>query len=189
MFEHVTVLLSFVFAIALTHVLTSTTELIWARNRLRFSWLQTLWMVSAVLSILVNWIGLAPLASMKNWSPAEITLQFGAAVVQYYTCSLISIRPKDEGLVEMPAFYERERPSIFTAYSAMMVISIFQNVWDAKNYGMSTVVMLQSIVLVAIMLAATLIAGWARPRWSQWMAATAMLAIQSYFLLAYALPA
>ena len=188
MFEHVTVLLSFVFAIALTHVLTSTTELIWARQRLHFSGLQAAWMTSAVLSILVNWIGLAPLASMKNWSPGEITLQFVAAIVQYYTCSLISIRPKEDGVVNMAVFYERERPSIFAAYSTLMVVSIFQTVWDAKNYGMTESVMLQSVGFVVVMLAATLIAGWARPRWLQWAAAIVMLALQSYFLVTYALP-
>jgi len=185
MFEHVTVLLSFVFALALGHILTSTTELTWARRRLRFWWLQALWMLSAVLSILVNWIGLAPLSSMKHWSPAEITLQFVAAVVQYYTCSLISIRPEKDGVVDMPAFYEQERPSIFTAYSAMMIVSMFQNAWDASSYGMTESMMLQSVGVVALMLVATLIAGWAGPRWLQWAAVIAMLGLQSYFLVNY----
>jgi hypothetical protein len=72
MFEHVTVLLSFVFAIALMHVLTSTSELIWARRRVRASWLQLLWMANAVISIAINWIALAPLTSIKKWTPLEI---------------------------------------------------------------------------------------------------------------------
>jgi hypothetical protein len=185
MFEHVTVLLSFVFAIALTHVLTSTTEIVWARHRLRFSGLQAMWMGSAVLSILINWIGLAPLASIKKWSPAEIAIQFGAAIVQYYTCSLISIRPKEHGAVDMPGFYDRERPSIFSAYSALMIVSIFQSVWDAKNYGMTDAAMFQTIGVVGVMLAATLIAGWAKPRWPQWMAAIGMLGLQFYFLITF----
>jgi hypothetical protein len=187
MFEHVTVLLSFVFAIALTHTLTSTTELVWARRRLRFSWLQALWMLSAVISIAINWIALAPLTSIKNWTPLEIMLQFVAAIVQYYTCSLISIRPEKEGVVDMAAFYEQERPSIFTAYSAMMVISIFQTFWDAKNYNMTESEVFQANSLVLVMLATTVTAGWAKPRWAQWLAAIAMLVLQSYFLVNYAL--
>lgn len=189
MFEHVTVLLSFVFAIALSHVLTSTTELIWARHRVRFSWLQALWMVSAVVSIVINWIALAPLNSIKNWTPLEIMIQFVPAIIQYYTCSLISIRPKEDGVVDMPAFYEQERPSIFTVYSALMVFSIFQTFWDAKNYGLTSSQALQANAMVLTMLAATLTAGWAKPRWAQWAAAIAMLALQTYFLVTYALTA
>lgn len=189
MFEHVTVLLSFVFAIALTHVLTSSTELIWARRRLRFSWLQALWMVSAVMSIVVNWVALAPLNTLKNWTPQEIILQFVAAIVQYYTCSLISLRPEKEGVVDMPAFYEEERHSIFAAYSAMMLVSMFQNVWDAKTYSLTESQVLQANGLVLVMLGATLAAGWAKPRCLQWTAIIVMLLLQFYFLVTFALTA
>ncbi|HUJ48019.1 MAG TPA: hypothetical protein VLV55_12870 [Rhizomicrobium sp.] len=187
MFEHVTILLSFVFAIALTHILTSTTELVWARRRVRISWLQLLWMLSAVISIVVNWIAIGPLASIKNWTPLEIVIQFVAAIVQYYTCSLISIRPERDGVVDMPAFYEQERPSIFAAYSLLMLVGIFQNFWDAKNYGMTQSQMFAAIGTVLLMLVATITAGWARPRWAQWAAAIGMLLLQGYFLVQYML--
>lgn len=187
MFELVTVLLSFVFAIALTHLLTSSTELVWARNRLVFSGLQALWMLSAALSILVNWIGLEPLHAIRNWSVSEIEIQFVAAVVQYYTCSLISMRPKEEGLVDMPMFYERERPAIFTAYSAMMVISMFQNWWDQKTFGVSNFDLLKANALVLVMLAMTITAGWAKPKSLQWGAAVIMLGLQAYFVITYSL--
>jgi hypothetical protein len=114
-------------------------------------------------------------------------IQFVAAIVQYYTCSLISIRPRDEGIVDMPAFYEEERPSIFAAYSAMMVIAIFQTFWDAKNYGVTEAQALQASGMVLAMLAATLTAGWAKPRWAQWAAGVVMSALQCYFLVQYAL--
>jgi len=187
MFELVTVLLSFVFAIALTHLLTSSTELVWARDRLRFSGLQALWMLSAALSILVNWIGLEPLHAIKQWSIAEIEIQFVAAVVQYYTCSLISIRPAEHGIVDMRAFYERERPAIFSAYTTMGVISIFQNWWDQKTYGVSGAELLKAEGIVVVMVLLTLTAGWARPKSLQWAAVAIMLALQAYFLVEYAL--
>jgi hypothetical protein len=187
MFELVTVLLSFVFAIALTHLLTSSTELVWARDRLRFSGLQALWMLSAALSILVNWIALEPLHAIKQWNIAEIEIQFFAAVVQYYTCSLISMRPAEHGIVDMGAFYERERPPIFSAYSTMMVISMFQNWWDRKTYGLSASDFFEAEAIVFAMLVLTLTAGWAKPKSLQWTAACLMLALQAYFLVEYAI--
>ena len=54
MFQHITVLLSFVFAIALTHLLSSASKLILARDRVRFSGLHALWMLNALMVLLIN---------------------------------------------------------------------------------------------------------------------------------------
>ena len=59
MFEHVTILLSFVYAIALTHLLSTTTELVLAGKRVRFSALYAAWMFNAILLLLNNWIALS----------------------------------------------------------------------------------------------------------------------------------
>ena len=48
-FEHVTALLSFVYALALTHLLARIAELIVARDRVRFSGLLALGMANAIL--------------------------------------------------------------------------------------------------------------------------------------------
>ena len=47
MFQHVTTLFSFIFAVALTHVFSCASKLILARHRVHFSGLLALWMVSA----------------------------------------------------------------------------------------------------------------------------------------------
>jgi hypothetical protein len=62
MFEHVTLLLSFIYAIAITHLLGSATELILARDRVRLSGLLIAWMVCALLLLVTNWLGAASLA-------------------------------------------------------------------------------------------------------------------------------
>jgi hypothetical protein len=51
-FEHVTILLSFVYAVALTHLLSSATELLIAGKRVRFSGLYAVW----VLNVLQPWL-------------------------------------------------------------------------------------------------------------------------------------
>ena len=57
-FEHVTALLSFVYALALTHLLARIAELIVTRERVKFSGLLALGMVNAVLMVFVNWLSL-----------------------------------------------------------------------------------------------------------------------------------
>src|ERR1051326_4040768 len=178
MFGHVTVLLSFVFAMALTHLLTSATELIWARERVRFSWLQALWMLNALLGLVIGWIGMFYLSSARaHWDMTEIVINFIRAVVQYFSCSLISIRPKEKGVIDMPAFFERQRPYIITAFVAMMLIGMFENWWDRALlpgwiYGELAVVPM--VVFSA--------AGFSRAKWMQWAGGVGLAAIHTFFL-------
>ena len=74
------------------------------------------------------------------------------------------MRPHEHEIADMPAFYEKERPAIFSAYSAMMIVSLFQNWWDRKTYGLNGLEQLKAEGIVLGMLVLTLTAGWARPR-------------------------
>jgi hypothetical protein len=63
-FEHVTLLLSFIYVIALTHLLSSTTGLILARDRVHFSPLLALWMILALGMLFNNWLAIWALRSV-----------------------------------------------------------------------------------------------------------------------------
>jgi hypothetical protein len=189
MFEHVAVLLSFVFALALTHLLSSTTELVLARDRVRFSGLHALWTGNALLSLLVNWLSLWGLIAIKHWSVMEVVLQFAAAIIQYFTCSTLSISHKDDEPIDVPSLYERQRPVIFAAFVALMLIGMIQNFWDHNNTaGLSPTAWIGEDLGIVPMIVMVSIAGWARPKWLQWIAGCAMVAFQTYFLCVYAMP-
>jgi hypothetical protein len=97
MFQHVTVLVSFIFAIALTHVFSSASQLILARDRVRFSWLLTVSMLNAALGVIVNWLGLWELQNLKHWSLPEILLQLGWVIPNYFSCSLVAMLAQNLG--------------------------------------------------------------------------------------------
>ncbi|HEY1707781.1 MAG TPA: hypothetical protein VGG10_05915 [Rhizomicrobium sp.] len=189
MFENITILLSFVFAIALTHLLTSATELIWARDRVQFSGLFTIWMLVAGLLLVTNWLAFGGLSGMKHWSTVEVMLQFTSAVVQYFTCSLMSVRPEKDGTVELPAFYDKQRPAIMAAFVLLGVTALILNYRDAGSFaGLASSAWLAENAAVVAQMTAVIVAGWARPRWLQWAAAIAMLGLTIYFLVLYAIP-
>ena len=127
MFEQITILLSFVFAIALTHLLSSTTGLILARDRVRFSGLLALWMLNALIGLVVNWLSIWQLHIVKQWTVADVLLQFAPALLQYFACSLVSIGAETSAAIDMPAFYARQRPAFTGAFAAMMVVNLLQN--------------------------------------------------------------
>ena len=190
MFEHVTILMSFVFAIALTHLLSSATELVLARDRVRFSGLHALWMLNALLSLTVNWLSFWGLTAIRHWSVAEVVLQFTAAIIQYFTCSTLSIRPQEDGVIDVPAIYEKQRPVIFAAFVALMLIGMLQNWWDRNNTaGLTPTSWIGEDLGILPLLAAVATAGWAKPKWLQWAAGLATVGFQTFFLVTYAMPA
>ena len=184
MFQHITVLFSFVFAIALTHVLSCVSKLILARDRVSFSGLHALWMLNALIVLLINWISIWLLETVKHWSVGEIMVQLGWAIPQYFTCSLISMPVGNEEVIDMRAFYERQRPVIFSAFAAMYAMSMVANFADRNSFeGWKPGDWIGAELLVLPMLIAALVAGWANPRWLQWTAAWSALALQSWFLI------
>src|SRR5437870_4803659 len=113
-FEHVTALLSFVYALALTHLLARIAELVIARERVRFSGLLAIGMVNAVVSVFTNWLSLWDLRSITNWDLASIAIQFLFAVSIYVICILVGPKTPDEGTIDLEEFFGANA-HIFTA--------------------------------------------------------------------------
>lgn len=184
MFEHISVLLSFVFAIALTHLLTSTTELIWARDRVRVSWLQVLWMANALIALVIGWVGMYYLSTQTHWDTAEILINFVGAIIQYFSCSLLSLRPRDEGAIDMPAFFERQRPFVMSAFTGMMLMGLFENWWDRSLLGGPSSWLWGEISVLPMLVFSLM--GFVPRRWAQWLGGAGLAAIQTYFLFTFA---
>src|SRR5437868_11709153 len=122
MFQHVTVLVSFIFAIALTHVFSSASALLLARDRVRFSALLAVSMVNAALGVIINWLGLWQLQNIQHWSLGEVLLQLGWVIPNYFSCSLVAMPVSESGLLDMPAYFERQRRIIFSATFALFAM-------------------------------------------------------------------
>src|SRR5262245_62362941 len=105
MFQHVTVLVSFIFAIALTHVFSSASQLLLARDRVRFSALLAVSMINAALGVISNWLGLLELQNLRHWSLGEVLLQLGWVVPNYFSCSLVAMPVSESGPLYMSAFF------------------------------------------------------------------------------------
>jgi hypothetical protein len=112
MFDQITILLSFVFALALAHLLSSATDLIQGRDRLKFSGLLILWMLNALIGLTVNWLSIWQLHIVKQWTVTDVLLQLTPAVLQYFTCSLVSMRNEAGTPLDMRKFYARERAGL-----------------------------------------------------------------------------
>jgi hypothetical protein len=189
-FEHVSLLLSFVYALALTHLLSSATELVIAGKRVRFSGLYAIWAANAAILLTTNWIAFYGLTALRQWTPLEILMQFLGAVMQYFTCSLFRVSAYDEGAaIDLPVLYQQRRRLIFGAFLALGVIASFQNWWDRNNIkGMGANDWIGMDLSILPMVVAVTCAGLARSTWVQWTAGVAMFSLNIFFLLKFAIP-
>lgn len=122
-FDHVLILLSFVYALALTHLLSRVAGLYFARERLRFSWLAALMALNGVLAVVVNWLALWPMRSAASWDIASIAAQFLFAIVLYFQCAVAAPEAAAEGAIDLDAYYWREYRTFYAlALTGVIVV-------------------------------------------------------------------
>jgi len=188
MFQHVTVLVSFIFAIALTHVFSSASQLILARERVRFSWLLSVSMLNAAFGVIINWLGLWGLQNLKHWSLSEVLLQLGWVIPNYFSCSLVAMPYSETGLLDMLAYFERQRRVIFSATLTLAAMGGLATYADRNNFEGWQPNEWIGAELVGLTLGVfAVMAGWGKPRWLQWVGVGGMLVQNAWWFVFYTL--
>ncbi|MEY2490861.1 MAG: hypothetical protein QOC70_2803 [Verrucomicrobiota bacterium] len=183
-FEHVTALLSFVYALALTHLLSRIAELVVVRERVRFSGLLALGMVNAILLVFANWLSLWDFRSIKTWDLASIAVGFLLAVSMFFICVLVGPKAHDEGPIDLEDFFWRQRPYFYGALVACALLSLLANLDFLKTANAALFVKQNLTVLP--MFIPTLLGLMSRKRWVQWAAGFCYLALLlGYTILFY----
>lgn len=172
-FEHVAVLLSFVYALAITHLFSGVARLILARDRTRFSGLLSLHILLTVLLLIDNWIALWDLHSRSRWDMPGISFQFLFATALYFCAFFVT---PDE--TDMAAHFQRQRQAIFTCQLIGILLAMIANMQAATPHQLMAVnlALLPSLLLILARLA------FASP-WVQWISGLASLALTARLVL------
>jgi hypothetical protein len=187
MFQHVTVLVSFIFAIALTHVFSSASSLILERERVRFSSLLAVSMVNAALGVIINWLSLWDLQNLKRWSLTEVLLQLGWVIPNYFSCSLVAMPCSETGTLDMQAYFDRQRRVIFSATLALWAMGSLATYADRNNFGWKPNEWIGAEYAALPLGLCALLAGWAKPRWLQWVGVAGLFAQNVWYFVFYTL--
>ena len=172
-FEHVTALLSFVYALALTHLLARIAELVVARQRVRFSGLLALGMVNAVLMVFVNWLSLWDLRSVTSWDIASIAIQFLFAISVYVICALVGPRTPDQGQIDLEDFFWHQRPYFYAALVICLLLALLANL-DFLKTPNAVLLVKENLGTIALLIPSTL-GLISRNRTAQWAAGVCFL--------------
>lgn len=151
-FEHVIVLLSFVYALAIAHLLTTVARLIASRERVIFSWFHAFWMANAMTVLVVDWISYWDLHAVTNWSMVSIGLCIASAFADYMQAALVCPEVPAEGPIDLPVFHARQSRRYIGAFAvtatfALIINSYFSGTYNVAEYARQNVAVIPLIVL------------------------------------------
>jgi hypothetical protein len=173
-FEFIILFFSFIYTLALTHLLFAWTRMVRHRRRLVLSAPHLLWMFVALAHLSVNWLSLWDFRSGGSLPLTTIASGFVLVIINYALCALVS--PDFEGgeTYDMKRFHDCEGPTYIGAMLVLVVTSIMVNVlagaaldlekWWNENYLVAT-------FLIPPVLALTI-----KRQWIQLLAPVALLA-------------
>lgn len=178
-FDFVLILLSFVYALALGHLLSRVGLLLVERRRVRFSGLLSLVMLKAVVEVYIDWLAMWDYRGVESWDLYTITLFFVASLVLYLMCAAVSpdapSTTSTDKTIDMDAFYWSNYRLFYGLYIGLLAVFVAMSLvylqtptpWLALQVAFANVPYLL-ISLFAIFVPA---------RWAQWTAAIGMLVL------------
>jgi hypothetical protein len=136
-FEFIILFFSFIYTLALTHLLFAWTRMIRHRRQLVFSWPHLLWMLVALGNLSINWISLWDFRTGGSLPLGTIAAGFLFVIINYFVCALVS--PDFEGgeTYDMRRFHECEGPTYIGATLVLIVLSIVENFLAGALLGVS----------------------------------------------------
>jgi hypothetical protein len=182
-FEHVISLLSFVYALAIAHLLTTAARIIGSWERVRFSWLHAYWMANAVVVLVVDWISYWDLHAVQSWTMASIVLVLVQSFADYMQAALVCPEIPAEGAIDLVAFHATRSRRYIGAFVVTTVSALGLNLYFGGDYNVATFVHQNFVVvpLIAIGLAAAIF----RARWIQVTAPVLLVAAWSFYLAVF----
>lgn len=172
-FDFVLILLSFVFAMAMAHLLAGVGALVSARERVRFSPLLTLMILNALLQVFVDWLALWDLRDLAVWDLFTVAIIFSYPVVIYFICVAAVPAEPQERPIDMEAFYWKTRRLYYGLFSLLLLIFMGGS-WVLLRTSTPELALQQSLSNVPFLLLC-LLAMLVPARWAQWTAGVGIL--------------
>lgn len=182
-FEFIILFFSFIYTLALTHLLFAWTRMIRHRRELTFSWPHMLWMLVALDNLAANWISLWDFRTGGALSLGTIAAGFMFVIVNYFVCALVS--PDFEGgeTYDLKRFHEREGRTYISATFVLIVASIVANFFAGSALGVSNWSNENKLVLADLPI--ILIALFVKRPWAQVFAPAALFILVTAYSVIY----
>jgi hypothetical protein len=112
-FDFIMLFFSFIFALALTHLLLAVNAIIQSRRRIKISVPHAIWMFNALLAVSINWISPWDFHDLQAISLSAIVGGFVFGIAQYLVCVADRSLASKSGWVKTHSFCRCCRRSRF----------------------------------------------------------------------------
>lgn len=181
-FDFIMLFFSFIYALALTHLLLAVNAMIRYRRKIQFSAPQAIWMFDALLAVSINWISLWDFHEVREISLEAIAGGFALGIAQYLVCALVSPGFKDESDFDLRVFEKEQCGSYLSAFFVLIAVSIAVNVGGS---ALGVQKWMSENALVLPMLAAVAVPLFVRNQWVQIAGGVAFAILNVAYLLVY----
>jgi hypothetical protein len=126
-FDYVSVILSVVIGLGLSHLLGGYVELVKSRRAVKFYWVHSLWIALAFLShIFLGWT-MWGLRHYRDWNFFAFLLVLAAPVSLYAAAALLIPRLEAGDSLNLREYYYENCPLIFGVYAAFALTLLAEN--------------------------------------------------------------
>ncbi len=168
-FDFILVLFSFVYAAAVTHLISTAGEIIIASKRIRLSWCNAGWMLAVLLFTCAWWIGLWDLHAVTRWDVGSIAFYFAIASGIYLLARLVSPRIPESDEIDLQRFHSEEGRKYLVAYTILGAVTVATNAVLGQAAGASQWPA-QNLVIAPMTIATAVAAIFINTRWVQILA-------------------
>jgi hypothetical protein len=182
-FEFIILFFSFIYTVALTHLLFAATRMIRHRRNLVFSWPHALWMLNALLLLTGNWISLWDFHRLDAIPLAIIATGLILVGIQYFICALVAPDFEDGEEFDLRAFHAREGQTYKAGFLVLTLVALGVNAAAGARAGVQHWADENAVVLVMIL--PVLISLFVRARWAQVGAPLVLAALMTIYLVIY----
>jgi len=181
-FDHVLILFSFVFALALTHLLSRVGSLMLARRRVRFSPLHAFMVANAVVLVLVNWLALWFVRDLREWDLFSIVIYFLFALASFFFCAAAAPEVPSEGTIDLEHFYWENYRLFYGLIVVQTIVAMLTSIPLIKtHWALFLWTNIDSLpFFVPPILAMTI-----QRRWAQWTSAVLFLSLSIWWLVTF----
>ena len=182
-FDFVITFFSFIFSLALAHLLLAVGHMIRRRREIAIDWAHSSWMVAALGTLVANWLSLWDFHTFGALSLATIALGFIFCINQYLVCALVAPRVGGDDGLDMRAFHEQQGRTYIGALAFLFAFSITVNLLagsalDVGNWAR------QNGIVVAMFLVCLPPLAW-RARWVQIASPVVLGLLEAAFLVSF----
>ena len=170
-------LLSFIWAIALTHILECARDLWAARDRVKPSASQIVWIAGTLTLVVTSWFAVPGFG--QQLVGVNFLLVFAFSVVMFFTAAMVSPKVPETGDVDLAAYEDREGPAYKLSMMVLIALALLLN-WRLRHQldpGLATASFLRSQWFAGLSSVAILASMSRRPHGLRLVAAISYCAI------------